>query len=54
MIAWLFSKAWYFRLRDEAKGVQNKVVRVKGWRSAIIETPYGSRRHVWFCFWWLK
>jgi hypothetical protein len=26
------------------------VVKVKGWRSALIETKYGSRKNVTICF----
>jgi hypothetical protein len=32
----------------------DRVLRVTGWRSALVETPHGRRRHMTACFWGLE
>lgn len=46
-IRWLWSFVWQKWLDDG-----DKVIRVTGWRSALIETSYGRRRGLACCFWW--
>ena len=49
-IIWIFSIVWHNRLRDGWTGKQNKVIKVTGWRSALIDTPYGQRMRGSWCF----
>jgi hypothetical protein len=52
----LFTFVWWSRLFDEEPGAhmyRSHVVKVKGWRTALIDAP-GGRRSVMFMFWWEK
>lgn len=40
---WVFSHIWYRRLTDTYTGRQNTVVRVRGWRTALVDSPHGER-----------
>jgi len=43
MIYKIFSLLWRKRLGDD------KLIKVTGWRSALIETKYGNRYRITFC-----
>jgi len=47
----LIYKKWIYY---ENCGRYAKIIKVKGWRTALIETPYGERMTVSPCFWWFK
>jgi len=49
VIKYIFSVVWKNRLYDCHTGEQSKVIKVRGWRSALIETPVGQRMSVAFC-----
>jgi hypothetical protein len=44
---WLFSKVWAHRLGDK-----DVVVRVKGWRTALIDKDGYTRMTITYMFWW--
>jgi len=49
-----FSLVWWKYLYDYHTDKQSRVIRVRGWRSALIETPNKTRISVTFCpfyFW---
>ena len=52
MINWIFSKIWRRRLKDDFTGRQYKVVKVTGWRTAIVDSPSGNRMHTTFLGVW--
>jgi len=43
----LFALIWHRFLRDG----EDKVIKITGWRSAIIDRKGSGRAYVWFCFW---
>jgi hypothetical protein len=49
MIEKLFSFIWRKRLAED----NFKVVKIKNWRTALVES-YGKRQVVSFCFWWFQ
>jgi hypothetical protein len=49
MLNKIFAYVWYNRLTDWHTGKQSKVIKVRGWRSALIDTPSGQRMGIMFC-----
>jgi hypothetical protein len=49
IVIWPFSLVWRSYLYDYHTGKQSKVIKVRGWRSALIETPSKTRMSVIFC-----
>ena len=49
MIKIIFSFVWRKWLYDYHTGKQSKVIKVRGWRSALIDKPFGQRMGVTFC-----
>lgn len=45
---WVFAKIW----KKQLAGM--KVVKVAGWRSAVVDIAGQGRQRIWFCFWWFK
>jgi hypothetical protein len=45
----IFTWIWRNRLKD-AYGDDAKVIKVKGWRTALVDGSYGSRQTVTFLF----
>jgi nicotinamide mononucleotide transporter len=43
LLNWIFSKIWKNRLKDTHTGKQCTVIKVRGWRTALIDTPSGQR-----------
>lgn len=52
VLVWLFSKVWKRRLLDTWTKKPCKVVKVRGWKSALIDRPCGSRETVTFITYW--
>jgi len=56
----LFTFVWWRRLTYpdpawEGATLQAQVIKVKGWRTAIVRgTAFHGRSTVTFCFWWFK
>jgi len=56
----LFTFIWWNRLSHERQlydfriRARDHVVKVKGWRTALIDTFGSGRQTVSFCFWWFK
>jgi hypothetical protein len=46
----IFSRVWSHRLCK----TERVVVKVRGWRSALIDDRWGGRKHVTFIFAWFK
>ena len=42
-VHWLFTQLWAHRLTDDWTGKPCTVVRIKGWRKALVRTPGGNR-----------
>lgn len=51
-ICGLFSLIWRRRLWNCFFRSYNKVVEVRGWRSALVQTESTARYHTTFLFWW--
>jgi len=49
MLRYIFAIVWKKRLYDYHTGKQSKVIKVKGWKSALIDTPSGQRMGIMFC-----
>jgi hypothetical protein len=49
LVKMAFSLIWWKYLHDYHTGRQSKVIKVRGWRSALIDTPSGQRMSVYFC-----
>lgn len=48
-LLWLFTQCWAHRLAEgdpDRPGARARVVRVKGWRTALVETSWGQRQTV--------
>jgi len=54
MINKIFSFIWHRRLLNEFTGKYDAVIKVKGWRTVLVENAYGARQTISFCFWWFK
>ena len=44
-----FSFVWRKYLYDSFTGRQAKVIKIRGWRSALVDEPTGQRKSVTFC-----
>jgi len=51
---WLWFKIYKRWLYHPSTGCYDKVIRVKGWRSALIEDKWGQRSTITPIFWWFK
>ena len=50
----IFTFIWWNRLKNESSHiglVRDHVVKVKGWRTAIVDKPGYGRQTITFCFW---
>ena len=61
----LFTFVWWKRLNEEKEysypvksGITYRhrihIVKVKGWRTALVDRPGYGRETITFCFWWFK
>ena len=42
-LLWIFTQLWAHRLQDTWTGKPDRVVKIKGWRTALVETATGQR-----------
>lgn len=49
LLGWLWSAVWRRWMLD-SRGRKLRVVRVKGWRTALVEGYYGERQTITPCF----
>ncbi len=53
LFTWFWRKRLLRYVDAWEKYVPDTVVKVKGWRTALVDKPMGSRETITFCFWWL-
>ncbi len=50
----LIWRRWLRNTWNPEKYKYHKVVKIYGWRSALVDWPCGQRAHSTFCFWWFQ
>jgi len=53
LLCWLYP-IFYSKWLTDTSGENSKVIKVRGWRTALIETRWGTRMTITICFWWFK